>query len=494
MALYFNEQQRVEKKVIGCFRRSGVMHVLSASGLHVGVIAAIPMLLSSLFLFSRNICRMASLVLIVFYLFLSGEPVALMRASLMFGLFILQEILWAERNIFNILFFSAIIILIMRPEELFSLAFQLSFGATAAILLFFSGIRRCFDMLPSPLGNSIAMTLSVYITVTPIILVSLKEINFSGILGNLVAVPVITLIFVASIIIASISPIVPAAASLAGAAVDRIYILLKSVMELTAGLPMHFSVPEDMVPFLMASPLAVGVIAAIPFRAGANLKALLLLTAMFSAMIIPLNLSKINPREIIILRETPAPCLIIRDGHRAVITGDIRDNATAGTILSIINSDNAGRCSLAITNPDFSNITHYSRIIRKCCVERCFLSSRFILASYMSPFFRLLEKDKIIPAFVDFSIHGLPQRNDKNNDCSSINIDSEKDIGYIYSSVAETIRSGGKAFSICGYDIINLQRKDDGNSGRILAEIKNGMTIPDAAEYIVKKEKSERGI
>jgi hypothetical protein len=382
----------------------------------------------------------------------------------------------------------------MRPEELFSLAFQLSFGATAAILLFYSGIRRCFSMLPSPLGNSIAMTVSVYIIVTPIILISLKEINFSGILGNLVAVPVITLIFVASIITASVSLIAPGAAALAGDAVDGVYTLLKSAMELTAGLPMHFSVPEELTPFLLASPLAVGIIAAIPLRSSGNLKAPLLLAAMFSAMIIPLNLSKINPREIIIVRETPTPCLIIRDGDRAVITGELRDESTTDTILSIINADNAGRCSIGITNPDFSNITHYSRIIRKCCVERCFLSSRFFLASYMSRFFRLLEKDKIIPAFTDFPMPGAPQRNDKNKGGNPINIDSGKDIGYIYSSVAETIRSGGKAFSICGYDVINLQRKDDGNSGRILAEINNGMTIPDAAEYIFKKEKPERGI
>jgi len=86
------------------------------------------------------------------------------------------------------------IILIISPWEIFSPGFQLSFAATAGILIFYKQYRRSLETLPSIIADTTAVTLSAQIITLPIILFHMKQLNTAGILSNIIIIPLISLI------------------------------------------------------------------------------------------------------------------------------------------------------------------------------------------------------------------------------------------------------------------------------------------------------------
>jgi len=132
-------------------------------------------------------------------------PVSLLRAVIMFGLFYVQLLLFRQRNIFNYLMITCTAIMILMPWEIFSPGFQLSFGATAGIILFYKQYRKAFNRLPAIIADPAAVTLAAQVATLPVIIIQMNQINTAGLLSNLIIIPVITLIMGISLLALCIS-------------------------------------------------------------------------------------------------------------------------------------------------------------------------------------------------------------------------------------------------------------------------------------------------
>lgn len=228
-ALLTGNQNYIEKKIILQFRDSGVLHALSASGLHVAIFAAIPIFLLTPFL-RRNIAMSGSLLAVLFYLFITDMPVSLLRAVIMFAFFYFQLILFRKRNVFNYLMLTCSVILCFSPWEIFSPGFQLSFSATAGILLFYKPYRKSLAGLPSAIADTTAVTLSAQIVTLPVILFHMNQMNTAGIAANIIIIPLITLIMTAAMSAIAVSFVFMPAGIAAG---DITELLLKLSLMLT---------------------------------------------------------------------------------------------------------------------------------------------------------------------------------------------------------------------------------------------------------------------
>jgi len=203
-ALLSGNQNYIEKKIILQYRDSGVLHSLAASGLHVGIFASIAAFLTLPFL-RKNSAMLISLLFVISYLLITDIPISLLRAVIMFGLYYLQLFFFRKRNVFNYLMLTCSIVLFIYPWEIFTPGFQLSFGATASIILFYNRYRKSFNDLPKFLADATAVTLSAQITALPIILFHMNQINTVGIIGNIIVIPLITLIMWTSLFAVFIS-------------------------------------------------------------------------------------------------------------------------------------------------------------------------------------------------------------------------------------------------------------------------------------------------
>lgn len=125
------------------YARSGLAHILALSGLHVGIIATI----IAIFLFPVHIMRHRKLRYIITIIFLwiyacaTGLSPSVTRATIMTTLFLTALMFQRYNSSINALCFAALIILMFSPMSLFSIGFQLSFAAVAAILLFANRIN-----------------------------------------------------------------------------------------------------------------------------------------------------------------------------------------------------------------------------------------------------------------------------------------------------------------------------------------------------------------
>ena len=136
-ALTLGYKRDLDPETKRIFSSAGAMHVLAVSGLHVGIIFWIISLHFG-FLKKSKKGRFLFIFLVIsiltFYAFLTGLSPSVMRASLMFSFYIIGDNLHRKANIYNSLAASAFLLLLINPNNIFDIGFQLSYSAVFGIV------------------------------------------------------------------------------------------------------------------------------------------------------------------------------------------------------------------------------------------------------------------------------------------------------------------------------------------------------------------------
>jgi len=126
------------------FRASGAAHVLAVSGLHTGILYGLVVWLLTLGGRLRPMhdnrfgrCALGTVIIGVMwaYAWLTGMTPSVVRAVLMVTIFEVGRMVYRQSFSLNTIAAAAVLILLVRPSDLWSVSFQLSFAATAAIVL-----------------------------------------------------------------------------------------------------------------------------------------------------------------------------------------------------------------------------------------------------------------------------------------------------------------------------------------------------------------------
>ena len=117
---------------------AGSMHILCVSGMHVGIIYLLASFLLSLLGKGRRaafVKRVLLLLLIWFYALITGLSPSIMRSALMISFMIFGELIHRKGFALNSIAASAFVLLIVNPNNLFAMGFQLSYSAVIGIVL-----------------------------------------------------------------------------------------------------------------------------------------------------------------------------------------------------------------------------------------------------------------------------------------------------------------------------------------------------------------------
>jgi len=394
-ALLTGNQNYIEKSVIIKFRNSGVLHSLSASGMHVAIFAAIPALLLIPF-FRKNIAMLGSFLFVLFYLYITDMPVSLIRAVVMFGLFYIQSLLFRERNVFNYLMLTCSIILFISPWEIFNPGFQLSFTATAGIIIFYKQYRRSFDNIPGVIADSSAITLSAQIFTLPIIIYHMNQLNTAAAVSNIIVIPLITIIMSTSLFTILISFILTPAALFSGFITENIFKITLFITDFISDFKLSFYVYDITLPLIIL--LLIGLIPLINHK---NINKLKFYPILFSAILCTMYMKKYftnNDRNYIINSGT-STAEIRTENNKQILKLNITDPADTEKIIS----------GIKIKNPDIKIIELSSNSSSGLLISRGILNE-FIIEEYRfkeippinSTFKKIifqLEKDNVIVKF-----------------------------------------------------------------------------------------------
>jgi competence protein ComEC len=138
LALLLGQKQNLDPAIRDGYVQAGVMHILAVSGLHVGIVYAIFLILMKPLKLKKNWAKtylIFVVLLIWLYAFLTGLSPSVVRAATMFTLLSLGQMRERKPSIFNILAFSAMLMIAINPDVIFEVGFQLSYLAVAGIVL-----------------------------------------------------------------------------------------------------------------------------------------------------------------------------------------------------------------------------------------------------------------------------------------------------------------------------------------------------------------------
>ncbi len=210
-ALITGSRQGIAKPVEEDFRRTGTVHLLSISGLHVAIVAGFSfavfrVILSFIpaLLWHGRVKALAGVLAVGpvwVYGFLSGMPPGTLRAVIMATVFLLTYGFQAEHEIVNTLALAALVILALSPRSLFDVSFQLSFGSVLSIVLGLSAVRvhkKETDILDGPdrfrrlkqnALTYLAVTVFAFAGTWPLVAFYFNQISLIGFVANAVLIP-----------------------------------------------------------------------------------------------------------------------------------------------------------------------------------------------------------------------------------------------------------------------------------------------------------------
>ncbi len=131
------------------FAVTGSSHILAASGMNVGMVAAWLYLLSRFIPLPKRYFHRALLFALFFYTLVCGGSPSIVRADLMASLFLCAKLLDRDGDLPISVALSAFLILLFEPGSLYDIGFQLSYATVIPII----ALQPTFEMISKSLAS-----------------------------------------------------------------------------------------------------------------------------------------------------------------------------------------------------------------------------------------------------------------------------------------------------------------------------------------------------
>jgi len=202
-ALLLGDRSRVTDAQRDRFAKTGLMHLLAVSGLHVFLVGMVlyvllrPLLMRfRLRWYTVETFRAALTVLILGgYMLLTGGRASVVRAVIMASLFIGATLLQRSAHPLNTLGVAALVLLMVRPPAVFDVGFQLSMSAVAGIVTlnprFLEGIPKRYRTSQAAdwLVSTGTVSAAAILGTAPVLLFHFGWVSVAGLLLNVVGIP-----------------------------------------------------------------------------------------------------------------------------------------------------------------------------------------------------------------------------------------------------------------------------------------------------------------
>lgn len=197
-ALILGDTDAIDSETWSNYSISGVIHILSVSGLHVGLIFIMAGFLLKVVGIKKGWAFTGTVFLFIWaYTFFSGFSAPVLRAVIMFSIFLCGKQFFRDTSSLNILAGTAIILLMYEPLYLFQVGFQFSVLSVAGILVVYPLLQTRYN--PSNkillrLWQLSSVSVAAQVFTTPLMFYYFHSVPVYFIISNLVIVPLSALI------------------------------------------------------------------------------------------------------------------------------------------------------------------------------------------------------------------------------------------------------------------------------------------------------------
>ena len=204
-AMALGDKSALTQELRETYSMTGASHILALSGLHLSIIYA---LLSMLVVGRRwqTISQVVIILSIWAFVFLVGMSASVVRSAVMLTVYALLALGHRKKMSVNTLAFTAIVMLLVSPQALFDVGFQMSFMAVFSILLFVPLFYRPFSAeylmthrVVKWIWGMVAISIAAQIGVAPLIAYYFGRFSCYFLLTNFIVIPAATIILYLSL-------------------------------------------------------------------------------------------------------------------------------------------------------------------------------------------------------------------------------------------------------------------------------------------------------
>ncbi|WBL34309.1 ComEC/Rec2 family competence protein [Sinirhodobacter sp. HNIBRBA609] len=220
-ALLTGDRAGISQATNEAMRAANLSHIISISGLHMGMVAGFVFAALRLGLAcagslallwpTKKIAAAGALFAATGYLWLAGPEIATERAYLMAAV-MLAAVLFDRRALsLRSVAMAASVLLVLRPESLLTPGFQMSFAATVALIVTFEPWGRVGPRIPAilrPVAMLLLTSVVAGFATAPISAAHFNRMSAYGLIANLLAVPVMgSIVMPAGVVATLLAPL-----------------------------------------------------------------------------------------------------------------------------------------------------------------------------------------------------------------------------------------------------------------------------------------------
>jgi competence protein ComEC len=216
LAMVLGDRSGIDEETAESFRSSGTYHVLALSGAQVALVASLLVWILARMRAAPWVQALVSGAAIGFYALLVGGDVPVVRAALMAGAVLAGRALELDTDVGNLLGLAALVLLIENPASAADVGFQLSFGATLALLTLVGPLLQGVPRLPLRIEVALAASLAAQAALAPLLAAWFHRIAPAALLMNLAAVPLSGAVLLSGFLVLAVHALATPLAAIAG--------------------------------------------------------------------------------------------------------------------------------------------------------------------------------------------------------------------------------------------------------------------------------------
>ena len=208
-AMAMGDKSALNQETKEAYSISGTSHILAVSGLHIGIIFQLIILLLGGKRRSKLTIILSTTIVWAYVIFI-GFPASAVRAATMLSIYSMVLLSLRPDPTLNTLALAFIIMVLVNPFNIFDIGFQMSFLAVGSILLFYP----LFFCLLSSHSNIIraiwglfCVSLAAQIGTLPLIVFYFGRISCYSLITSFIAIPAATLILYLCVLLFILSPL-----------------------------------------------------------------------------------------------------------------------------------------------------------------------------------------------------------------------------------------------------------------------------------------------
>jgi competence protein ComEC len=384
--LLLGRRERIDPALRERFARAGLAHLLAISGMHVGLIAGMLLLVARWWgrwwRLPKRVPVLVAIGGVLVYLAMIGAPPSAVRAGLMISLALLGLLLQRPYAPLPLVSAAALLILLHRPTTVLEPGFQLSFlGVLGILTLHAARLRRLppewqLEGWRRSVLDLVVVSAAAFAATAPVVVWHFGLVSWIGLIANVLAIPLMGISLAGIVVAALLEPLLPAAGRLVALGTEVSLHLLDRVAAAAAAIPYgHVFLPR---PALWACALAL-VLLLLVLDAAARLRPLVrwavaAVSALLVLAVAPVAASALGvsraPLELHFLDVGQGDAIAIRTpGDRWVLVdagpADDRFDAGERRVLPFLRAHGVRRLeALILTHPHLDHIGGAPAVLR----------------------------------------------------------------------------------------------------------------------------------